>query len=240
MRSANLVRGFLFMALCLGLAAVLGVKTASVVLNTLATGFFLFLTIVFQPEIRRFLERIGAIRLSSPFAPRLDSKVSFVKEISEAVDFLSEHKIGALIVIEGSTVLNDIEESGIDLKASLTSELLITLFYKGAPTHDGAVLIRGSRIETAACLLPVLSASLSRPRLGARHRAAMGLSESSDAFVIVVSEETGIISSMHEAIMTRFLTKEALESKLFDLYDASFGTIQSIRKSKQRLLSFFK
>ena len=143
-----------------------------------------------------------------------------IKRILQSVEFLSKNKIGALIVVEQDSPLDEYTESGISINANLTSELICSLFWPGSPTHDGAIIIRGNEILTAGCLLPLTSSQMSDKRLGTRHMSA-GISEETDALVIVVSEETGTISIAEKGNLTRFLNREALETRLFSLYKES-------------------
>ena len=126
-----------------------------------------------------------------------------------------------MIVIEQKSPLDEYTESGIKVNANLTSELMCSLFWPGSPTHDGAIIIRGNEILTAGCLLPLTNSKVSDKRLGTRHMSAIGISEETDALVIVVSEETGTISIAEEGNLTRFLNREALETRLFNLYKES-------------------
>ena len=136
----------------------------------------------------------------------------------QSVEFLSKNNIGALIVLEQDSPLDEYTESGISVNANLTSELICSLFWPGSPTHDGAIIIRGNEILTAGCLLPLTSSRMTDKRLGTRHMSAIGISEETDALVIVVSEETGTISVAEEGNLTRFLNREALETRLFNLF----------------------
>ena len=142
-----------------------------------------------------------------------------IKRILQSVEFLSKNSIGALIVLEQKSLLDEYTESGISIHANLTSELICSLFWPGSPTHDGAIIIRGNEILTAGCLLPLTNSKVSDKRLGTRHMSAIGISEVTDALVIVVSEETGTISVAEN--LTRFLNREALETRLFNLFKST-------------------
>ena len=183
--------------------------------------FFLLIIILFQAELRHSFENIRKGHflnsiLSSSFEIQ---NPTFIKQLLNAVDTLSKQKTGALIVIECKTSLMQYCDSGIRISADCRSELLQSLFWPGTPTHDGAVIIKNQRLVSAACLLPLSDTPMADQRLGTRHRAAIGLSEKSDAIVIVVSEETGTISLAENGNMTRYLSKEALETRLFNLYE---------------------
>jgi diadenylate cyclase len=179
----------------------------------------MMLIVIFQPELRRTLERFGRGKLlgSLGFAPPSRSGL-YVRQIVRAVEQLSESRMGALIVVEKVAGLAEYLESGIRLDAALSAELLISIFNSKSPLHDGAVIIQGERILAASCLLPLSESRLLDKRLGTRHRAAIGLTEVTDALAVVVSEKSGVISLAENGYLTRFLTKDLLEEKLLSLY----------------------
>ncbi len=209
----SLVRGLLVVFALYAASFTLKLTTLNWLLGKFATVLMLLILIVFQPELRRFLERIGSGRLMTPLVSQdEDQYVSVIKQLLRAVDILSKECVGGLIVIELGTNLNEYIQSGIRIQSHISGELLASLFWPKSPTHDGAVVIRESRIAAAGCLLPLTEATLQDRRLGTRHRAAMGLSEVSDALVIVISEETGVISLAERGNLTRYLNKQALET----------------------------
>ncbi|MFC1617112.1 diadenylate cyclase CdaA [Candidatus Margulisiibacteriota bacterium] len=217
-KAINLVRGMIFIFVVYFASFVLKLTTLNWLLGKFTTVLILLVIIIFQPELRRILDKVGRGRL---FGPLLSTELQgpvIIKQILKAVDQLSQKKIGALIAIEISSNLGEYIESGLEVNALLTSDLLINLFWPLTPTHDGAVVIRNNRILAAGCLLPLTDTKVADRRLGTRHRAAIGLSEETDAIVIVISEETGIMSLAENGNLTRFLTKEALETRLFNLY----------------------
>ena len=180
---------------------------------TLQVGAFA-LVIIFQPELRNLLERMGRIkvgRLIDFGSDTLNDELErSIESIAVAAEDMSATKTGALMVIEGETKLGEYISTGTVLDASVSSALLENIFVPNTPLHDGAVIIRGNKIITAGCLLPLTSnTNLSRD-LGTRHRAAIGLSEVTDAVIVVVSEETGKISVAREGSLTRNLSGEAL------------------------------
>ena len=183
--------------------------------------FIVFIMIIFQNEIRRASEKIRRGKLFFSNQTVKTKQPLLIKRILQSVEFLSKNKIGALIVIEQKSPLDEYTESGIKVNANLTAELMCSLFWPGSPTHDGAIIIRGNEILTAGCLLPLTNSKVSDKRLGTRHMSAIGISEETDALVIVVSEETGTISIAEEGNLTRFLNREALETRLFNLYKES-------------------
>ena len=151
-----------------------------------------------------------------------------VHKLVDAIEDFSSTRTGALIAIERETMLNDIIESGVIVDAEISVRLLGNLFYEGSPLHDGAVIIRGLRIHAASCVLPLTNRSSIGKNLGTRHRAGVGLSEVSDAFVIIVSEETGAISVARNGTMRRFLDLKTLEKMLLDVYLPSGDANESI------------
>ena len=214
-----------------GVAMVVAIFVVSVLLDMYAIryvfdGFFgyglIVLAIIFQPELRAAMERLG----SAPFnslknigveTRELSASGAWVSAIVAAVKNMSFAKTGALIVIERSTKLGEYISTGTTLNADLSSELLCALFVNKAPLHDGAVIVRGGRLYAAGCYLPLSEKSDIFKGLGTRHRAAIGLSEQSDAIVIVVSEETGTISIAHKGKLFREFTSVSLRRKLSEL-----------------------
>ena len=207
-RVALLIRGTRTMQMVLGMvivggafvmSQVLGLFTLNWLLNNFLSSLFVILVVIFQADIRRALTRVGA----RSFFGRNVAAVTAADEIATAVAWLSARKIGALIVIEQDDGLAEFVESGRFVDAKVSPELLETIFMKDSPLHDGAVIVNGDTVLAAACLLPLSqnpSVSLS---LGTRHRAAIGMSEDSDAVVLVVSEEDGSISLARGGDLTR-------------------------------------
>ena len=220
-RAIALIRG-LAMVLLLYLAGkVFGLYTTSWILERLGPLILVIIIIVFQPEPRRTLEHIGRERIFRRLGIGGGGRGALiVGHIIKAIEQLSEVKIGALIVFEKSTGLSEFLESGVGLDAEISSELLISIFSPKNPLHDGAVIMQGERIAAAGCLLPLSDTKLLDRRLGTRHRAAVGMSEQTDALVFVISEKTGIISIAENGYLSRNISKEMLEEKLFDLYKA--------------------
>jgi diadenylate cyclase len=175
--------------------------------------FVLAIIILFQPEIRRLLLLIGQNPLVRRFvnAPAQDDLIT---EIVAAVGEMGKNRIGALIVIERSAGLRSYIETGALLQAQVSRDLLITIFYAQNPLHDGAVIVRNRRIEAARCILPVSTSMRLGSHLGLRHRAAVGVTEQTDAFVIIVSEETGTISIAVDGELTSGLSINELRSRL--------------------------
>ena len=177
----------------------------------------LLILVLFQPEIRRFLERMGSGRLGLVFASTKEAGQEVetaILQTTEAYTDLSRDKVGALMVFERQNLLDDVIKTGTALDCGVSSELLKNIFWNKAPLHDGAVIVRDGRIVGAGCMLPLSgNVNLSRD-LGMRHRAGIGMSEHSDAVVVIVSEETGSISAAVGGMLKRHLAPETLERLL--------------------------
>jgi len=187
--------------------------------NSLPVGA-IGMVVIFQPELRRALEQIGRGKILSSIAglesERTGSalKEETVNALIRAIFKMAQVRTGALIVIEKDTKLGDVERTGIIIDAVVSSQLLINIFEDKTPLHDGAVIISNNRISAATCFLPLTDSQEVSKALGTRHRAAIGISEISDAIVIVVSEETGTVSVVHNGNMDRGVDTEALKRKL--------------------------
>ncbi len=187
--------------------------------NTMTVGVIAIL-IVFQPELRRGLEYIGRSRFftKSFLEIKGESLSKTVEEIVEACASLSRQKIGALIVLERETGLNEITDTGTKINGRVSSNLLINIFIPNTPLHDGAVIIKEDTIKAAACFLPLTENTNISKELGTRHRAALGISERSDSLSIIVSEETGSISIAENGTIARHLDSKTLKQILTDMY----------------------
>lgn len=219
-RAEQLVKGLLILLVIAGFSDLFNLYTLNWILkSSLAVGV-IALVVVFQPELRRGLESLGRSKILKTTFTQLDKDQaqSITKEFVEAVQYLADTKTGALIVIERQTALSDICETGTRVDAKISTELLGNIFYEGAPLHDGAIIIRGNRIHSAGCVLPLTQNSSLPTELGTRHRAGIGITENSDAISIIVSEETGIISSANDGKLTRYLDGKALEKILLEIY----------------------
>lgn len=214
-RVAQILLGFLVIGIVTALAMYLKLDaTAWVLHNFWAAGVIIFI-VVFQPDIRSSLAQLGSGKFTTLF---MREGVTAVKELVSAVEECSFKKIGMLIVIERETGLRDIIEKGVKINGEVTEELLMSIFYPRSPLHDGAVIIGGSRILAAACVLPSTENPGVSKFFGMRHRAALGISEVSDAWAIVVSEETGVISIAHNGNLTRNVTLDDLEKLLINIW----------------------
>ena len=193
-RTIQIFKGIIFVLIFNGIARLLGLSTLEYFSNTVISWGFLAVIIIFQPEIRGALEKIGKTNAFSKITTLLaNEKEDLVNQIYEATIVLSSQKIGALISIEQSSSLQDYIKTGIAVNATVSKELLCSIFMTTTPLHDGAVIIQGDKIACASAYFPPTSINLSS-RYGARHRAGLGISEVSDALTIVVSEETSAIS----------------------------------------------
>ena len=201
---------------------VLDLTTLNWSLEKFIASFVIIVVIIFQEDIRKGLGEFGK---SNPLASATDSTfmTSPIEELIKATAQLSEKRIGALIAIEMEASLDEYLVEGIRINADITKELLVSLFipYKANPTHDGAVIIRNNRIYSAGCFLPLSTNDKIDKSLGTRHRAAIGLSEATDAVILVVSEETGIISVAYKEELTRRLTPEELRDLLYKLFNTT-------------------
>lgn len=219
-RALQLVRGLLILVLITVLSDKCNLYTLNWILrNTISLGV-IALVIVFQPELRRALEYVGRSKFITPQFAQMDKEKvkAITSAIIKAVDYFSSNKIGALIIMERETVLEDIAETGTKINAEISTELLGNIFYEGAPLHDGATIVRGDRIYAAGCVLPLTQSKTLSKDLGTRHRAGIGITENSDAISIIVSEETGIISIAVDGKLTRFLDIKTVEKTLLNIY----------------------
>ena len=219
-RAQQLVRGIVVILVLFGLSNLLGLHMLNWLITNLLTVGLFALVVIFQPELRRGLEKMGRRNFVSYVYSNNDQAyiMNIVNEILDTLDEFSKTRTGALIVIEREIKLSDIVETGTEIDAKISSRLLGNIFYEGSPLHDGAVIIRGDRVCAAGCVLPLTENKNIGRNLGTRHRAAAGMSEVSDAFIIVVSEETGIISVAEHGTLRRFLDRKTIEKQLLDLY----------------------
>ncbi len=215
-RTGQVAKAIVIIVVAVAIANLLELRVVSFLLNYAVELGLLSLVIIFQPEIRRFLERMGSGKIKELFVTETqsDEVETAIAETVEAYGSLSKDKVGALIVFERKTLLDDVLKTGTPLDARISSELLKNLFWNKAPLHDGAVIVRNGRIVGAGCMLPLSgNTNLSRS-LGMRHRAGIGISENSDAVVAIVSEETGSISVAINGMLKRHLAPETFERLL--------------------------
>lgn len=217
-RAGQLVKGIALLILFYGFAVLLDLRTVTWVLNNVVTVAFTAAVVIFQPELRRALERMGQ---TTVWANRLfgnrrtDPSLrgvwqSAVVAICDAAEQLSDTRTGALMVLERRNNLDEIIRTGTPMHADVIPEMLGTIFYEGTPLHDGAVVIRDGVIVAAGCVLPLSNNLEMGKDMGTRHRAGLGMSENSDAIVVIVSEETGIISMAKNGVLIRRLDRQNL------------------------------
>lgn len=218
-RGFQLVKGVVYMGIIYFVVSAFNMSASSFLFSQLFRNIVIVMILLFQPEIRHAIESVGRggfKKVSLIFSRGNDYtdeeyKVS-ASNIAKAAGNMSDKKIGALIVIEGKTLLGEIISTGSEVDSNITSPMIENIFFPKAPLHDGAMIIRNNRIHSAGCILPLTQNEVSF-ELGTRHRAAIGMSEHSDALIVVVSEETGAISVAHNGTLERNVTSgELLET----------------------------
>ncbi|MFT8916891.1 MAG: diadenylate cyclase CdaA [Oenococcus sp.] len=213
-RAMQLVRGIVILIVVRLVAWWVGLETISWFLDQIINWGPIALVVLFQQEIRRALENLGTRSFFRPSGPSVPSEEIVMTALDQALPYLSRRRIGALIAIEQKTSLSDIIETGITLDARVSSALLINTFIPNTPLHDGAAVIRADRLVAATAYLPLSSDPTTSKDLGTRHRAGLGLAESTDAIVIIVSEETGEVSVAHKGVLHRSLKPEQYDQFL--------------------------
>ncbi len=229
-RAIQVIKGLGIILVLASVCELLQLATVTWLMNSVLTAGIVLIVILFQPEIRRALEKIGRgnlfdMKFQSGEVPVYEDTI---EAIHRAVLNLSKRKTGALIVFERKTGLGDVVESGTLLDAKVSEELLGNVFFPNSPLHDGALIINKDRVVAAGCFLPLSDNKQISSDLGTRHRAALGISEVSDSITIVVSEETGVISKTIDGTLTRYIDSKALREILDNL--------MSDKQSKSRLL----
>lgn len=213
-RAGKLMLGIVMLFLLLLLSAAFEMRALNFILNSLFSVGLIAIVIVFQPELRSALEKVGGVSDNLKSMVDNDEMKLAIGQICDAAQEFSKNRTGALIVFERNVRLGDVIRTGTTVDAVTTSLLLGNIFYNKAPLHDGAVIIRKGRVHAAGCYLPLSSNNNIVKELGTRHRAAIGMSENSDAIILVVSEETGGISIAVDGDIKRNFTRKALESYL--------------------------
>ncbi|WP_163195522.1 diadenylate cyclase CdaA [Clostridium thermarum] len=215
-RAEQLIKGILLIVILIPISDLLNLTMFNLILNKTITIGVLSIVIIFQPEIRRALEHLGRTAFTEKHLLLEDDEVmdKVITDLVIAVDNLSKSKTGALIAIEQKTGLNDVIASGTKIDALVSAALLENIFVVNTPLHDGATIIRNDRILASGCVLPLTANTDINKKLGTRHRAAMGLTEISDALVVIVSEETGTISLSVNGKLTRNYDKDRLKDIL--------------------------
>jgi diadenylate cyclase len=239
-RAVRLVIGVAVLILVYALAQLLDLRLLSQILQTGAVVGLFALVVVFQPELRRALERIGRVGslgwLVSPGEARVAERVAAA--IAAASARLAAQRAGALIVIERETGLGEYAETGVPIDAELSVDLICTIFVPRTPLHDGAVIVRGERIVAAGATLPLAELTVQPERIGTRHRAALGITEQTDAVVVVVSEETGRMSLVERARIVRNLDEGTLASALVALLRPGGSRGAGVLAGRARTVSF--
>lgn len=218
-RAVQLIKGILFLLIASNISDFFNLFTIKWILDQTWATIFVALAVIFQPELRRALEQLGRGRFFVRINNELDmgDMLRLIDEITRSVLRLARTNTGSLIVLERETGINDYIETGIKIDGLVTSEFLGNIFVPQTPLHDGAVIIRGDRVIAAGCFLPLSDNPYLDSCLGTRHRAALGITEISDAVAVIVSEETGSISLAFEGKMVRYLEEKTLRDKLQEL-----------------------
>lgn len=222
-RAGQLVKGFLILLVVYGVSYLLQLTMLTYILNSIFTYWAIIFIVVFQPELRLGLERLGRSNrrlrsfMSSTVQNPEDKIYKAISDVADTCAVFSKSKTGALIVFERDTLLGDIANTGTILNSDVSPALLGNIFFNKAPLHDGASIIRDGKLLSAGCILPLTDNLNISQDLGTRHRAAIGMSEESDAVVVVVSEETGNISIALNGMLTRDYSRDALYNRLVEL-----------------------
>ena len=221
-KAIQLLKGIFVIAIGYVISETLNLTTTSRLFDFVWQWGFLAVIVIFQPELRRALEQLGrgSIFKRHTSATNRDEE-KLISAVSKAVQYMAKRRIGALIVFEKQTGLQDYVETGILMHSDISQELLINVFIPNTPLHDGAMIVQGNKITSAACYLPLSDSPKIAKNLGTRHRAAVGISEVSDAFTLIVSEETGAVSVTFDGKLRKDITNEILEELLAEHW---FGT----------------
>ncbi|MEK5036684.1 diadenylate cyclase CdaA [Sporosarcina sp. FSL K6-3457] len=214
-KAVQLLKGILVIIIVRVMTDVFSLDTLRFLMDQVLPFGFLAIIIIFQPELRRALEQLGRGRLfARTNVQEEEERERLMGAITKSVSYMAKRRIGALISIEKETGLSEYIETGIPLHADITSELLINIFIPNTPLHDGAVIFQKNQIAAAGCYLPLSESSFISKELGTRHRAAIGLSEVTDAITVIVSEETGAVSITAAGDLDRNLSMEEFEARL--------------------------
>lgn len=224
-RAIQLLKGIIVVVIAWVISLWFELNTLQWMMNQMFTWGVVGVIIIFQPELRRALEQIGRGRLFSRSFSEEDQETNrMISEMMKSLMNLSRRRIGALVVFERQTGLNEYIESGTRIESQISAELLINIFIPNTPLHDGAIIIRNNRLMAAGCYLPLSENPFISKELGTRHRAAIGMSEVSDAVCVAVSEETGQISLALNGMVLRDVNEEDLTAKLYEELKAADKT----------------
>ncbi|WP_075619485.1 diadenylate cyclase CdaA [Paenisporosarcina indica] len=230
-KAVQLLKGIFVIIIARILTVFFGLNTLSWMMDEVLTWGFIGIIIIFQPEIRRALEQLGRGKLfARTNLQEAEEQNRLIEAMTKSVSYMAKRRIGALISIERETGLNDYIETGIPLNSVVTSELLINIFIPNTPLHDGAVIMHKNLIAAAACYLPLSESPFISKELGTRHRAAIGISEVTDAITIIVSEETGAVSLTSNGDLHRNLSMEEFETRLRKVW---FGPEPEVENSSK-------
>lgn len=219
-RAEQLLKGVILLLVATVVTGLLNLHTINWILKGVVSLGAVAIIVVFQPELRRGLEYMGRSKIVKAPLTQMDKEKGkkITAHIVKTVEAFSREKVGALIVFEKETKLTDIIETGTVVDAEISEQILGNIFYEGAPLHDGAVIIKDGRVCAAGCVLPLTKSNEISKELGTRHRAGIGVTEHSDALVLIVSEETGIISMASEGHLSRYLDIKTVEKTLLNMY----------------------
>lgn len=232
-KAVQLLKGIFVIIIVRVLTGFFGLDTLKWMMDQVLLWGFLAVIIIFQPELRRALEQIGRGRLfARTMLQEEEERERIIGALSKSVNYMAKRRIGALISIEKETGLSEYVETGTSLNSDLSSELLINIFIPNAPLHDGAVIIQSNKIAAAGCYLPLSESPFISKDLGTRHRAAIGLSEVTDAITIIVSEETGAISLATDSDLYRDISIEKFEERLRKMWFGEVTEQESTSKWK--------
>nr|WP_317935577.1 diadenylate cyclase CdaA [Sporosarcina aquimarina] len=211
-KAVQLLKGIFVILIVRILTELLGLDTLKWMVEQVLTWGFLAIIIIFQPELRRALEQLGRGRLfARTQMQEEEERDRLINAFTKSVSYMAKRRIGALITVEKETGLSEYIETGIAMNSDISSELIINIFIPNTPLHDGAVIVQKNKIAAAACYLPLSESPFISKELGTRHRAALGISEVTDAFTIIVSEETGAVSVTIDGDINRNVTMEEFE-----------------------------
>ncbi len=243
-RALQLVKGVIFLAVIYFAVSILNMEASKYLLSLLFGNLLIILVIIFSPEIRHALESVGRRNIVSNISifnlknrdetAVQESVKNSINAVCRACSDMSDKQIGALIVFEKETMLGEIAKTGTELDASVTTELVNNIFFPKAPMHDGAVIIKDGRVVSAGCILPLTGQNDLSSELGTRHRAAVGMSESSDAIIVVVSEETGMISVAEKGDLKRGISAGDLREILTKAF------IKEVDKDNNKIKKIFR
>lgn len=224
-RAIQLAKGLIYLAIIYGIVNLLGMEASSFIFKSIFSNILIILVILFAPEVRKILEQVGHGAMTKNlktiihpgFAVELAEISDAIEAVCKACADMSDKKTGALICFENNTMLGDVITTGTQLNAKTTKELIENIFFPKSPLHDGAMVIRDGRIFAAGCILPLTKKTVSTA-LGTRHRAGIGITEQSDAIVVIVSEETGYISVAQKGVLQRNISDGDLRDILMTAF----------------------